>query len=54
MVDGSRKCLSANALDDASNGQAELVSFASVPTMEQDATFKKQKPCSKGKGKKRL
>ena len=40
-------------MDDASAKQAKVVSFASIMTLDQDATSKKKKLHTKGKGKKR-
>ena len=54
MANGSRRCPSANNLDNASAGQAKVVGFASILTMDQDVKFKKKKPHTREKGKKRL
>ena len=43
-ADGSRKHPSANALDNSSAGQAKVVSFASILTVDQDAKSRKKKP----------
>ena len=54
VANGSRRNLSANNLEDASAGQAKVVGFASILTVDQDNKSKKIKPHIKGKGKKSL
>ena len=53
MVDGSQRCLSANALDVACVEQAKAMGFASILTIGQDTVPKSWKCHSNGKAKKR-
>ena len=50
MADGSQRHPSGNNLDDASSGQAKVVSFASIMNVDQNAASKKKKTHTKGKG----
>ena len=53
MVEASRRHLSTNALDAACAKQTKVIGFASILTIDEDASPKGKKHHGKGKGKKR-